>query len=130
MTTTCGGARSEVHAEEAERPCPRCGFVRWRLPSWAKLKAPGPQAIFALDGTVYRIVAAGSANRATPDHWHFAEHVTAEILGEPWAGLPEAPCRKADVAQALARLRELPRFSAVELRRAIHLATCGGARSE
>ena len=100
-------------------PCTHCGFVRRRVPAWAKVGA-----VFALGGCAFRIVVAnGSTNRGTNMNEHFRDYVIAEQASdEAWA-LPELPATKSEVYTSLKALQALPHFSPEELARAIHLVS-------
>jgi hypothetical protein len=100
------------HSLSDDVVCVKCGNPpRRKLPAWAT-----PGAIFALRGTVYRIVSSPcSTNEGTPGYSHFRDYVIAEpVKGDPWK-FPEVPTPKAVVAEALGRLRALPRFFVPQL---------------
>lgn len=99
-------------------PCRGCGYIRRRLPSWAK-----HGAIFALRGRAYRIVSCGSSNRGTPCNMHRWDRVLASPLEEAAPTLPDAPCTKASVGEALDRIFALPEFTAEDLHAALHVVS-------
>lgn len=96
--------------------CDTCFPPPELLPAWVV-----PGAVFALDSRTYRVVGlpgrTNQRNRTIFERFVFAEPVNAE----PWEGLPEAPCAKADVAASLKHLFTLPRFFAEQLARAIYV---------
>lgn len=98
-------------------PCRGCGYLRKRLPPWAK-----HGAIFALRGRAYRIVSCGSSNGGTPGNMHFRDRVLAAPLDEIAPTLPDVPCAKAAVADALDQIFALPAFTAEDLQAALHVA--------
>lgn len=102
--------------DEAGQLCPNCGFQRKPLPPWADF-----HVVFALNGRTYRIVSLSTTNRRTPNNMHFENRIVAELLSDPWSGLPDAPCSKADVASSLAAMRELPQFYMEEITKALHV---------
>jgi hypothetical protein len=112
-TLTCDG-----HTLSDEVTCVKCGNPpRKRIPAWAK-----QGAIFAMSGTVYRVVTlACSTNARTPGNAHFTDYIYAEPLKSiPWR-FPETPSTEDAIAAALSRLRELPCVFAHELEHATRL---------
>jgi predicted RNA-binding Zn-ribbon protein involved in translation (DUF1610 family) len=100
-----------------ERGCSRSREPGSTLPSWVEV-----DAMFGLDGRLYRVVSVGSTNRRTRLHETFEPMVHAEPMdASPWRGLPDAPATKSDVGAALQQLFALPVFFHDDLARAIRL---------
>lgn len=112
--------------DDAETPCPRCGFVRVALPAWANV----PHALFAMDGSVWRVIATASTNRDTPQNSHFREYVSAELVdGDAWK-LPEPGSSVRDLVVQLERLRQAHQITAEQLHaRALRLLSQQGRAS-
>lgn len=109
---------TDLHDFEAEK-CPHCGFEkRWRdVPKWVK-----EGAIFAYEGVTYRVVIAYGLYNGGRYYPHGHAFVRAEPMKDAkWTGLPEAPCPVSTFMAALSTLSTLPRITAWDLERAIHL---------
>jgi hypothetical protein len=103
-----------AHPLDDPRPCPGCGFEQVRRPDWAVT-----DALFALAGKSYRVVAVGSTNRRSPRNLHFEDYVICRVAGDPAWELPPEGCRVTDLKQALRGLNEMPRVYARDLASAI-----------
>lgn len=88
-------------------PCAHCKFLWYPMPEWTK----DFKVVFALKGKVYRIVSYGCGTNRGTNGCHFWDYLKAEeVDGDPWS-LPPAPCSKAEVVDALKRMRSLPSFT-------------------
>lgn len=95
--------------------CPVCHYVPAFLPP-----SVVHGAIFALRGTVYRVVSVGSTNRHSPSGLHFEDFATCEaVSSEPWK-FPALPAPTVDVSAALHVLfNGLPKFRRFDFNRAL-----------
>lgn len=88
--------RAREHLDDTrvhDEPCPACGFVRWSLPAWARLREDAPVLVFELLGAKWRVLSWGSANGGSPMGMHFYEYVLA-VFDEPrMASLLGGPAR-------------------------------------